>query len=68
MVLTEGGPNNATNVMFLYVYRMFFPISASTDSASQFGYGAALSVISSAILGVITLLYLRSTRKMDDIY
>ena len=68
MVLTEGGPNNATNVMFLYVYRMFFPISATTDSASQFGYGAALSVISSAIIGVITLLYLRTTRKMDDIY
>ncbi|HNW86936.1 MAG TPA: sugar ABC transporter permease [Candidatus Limiplasma sp.] len=68
MVLTEGGPNNATNVMFLYVYRMFFPISATTDSASQFGYGAALSVISSAIVGVITLLYLRTTRKMDDIY
>lgn len=66
MVLTEGGPNGATDVMFLYVYRMFFPVSASSASASQFGYGAALSVISSAILGLVTLLYLRGTRRMDD--
>lgn len=68
MVLTEGGPNGATDVMFLYVYRMFFPVSASTASTAQFGYGAALSVISAVIIGVVTSLYLRFTRKLDDVY
>ena len=68
MVLTEGGPNGATEVMFLYVYRMFFPVTASTYSNMQFGYGAALSVVCAGIVGLITCLYLRLTRKLDDIY
>ena len=68
MVLTEGGPNGASDVMFLYVYRMFFPISATTASTSQFGYGAALSVVCASLIGTVTMLYLRLTRKVDDIF
>jgi len=68
MVLTEGGPNGASDVMFLYVYRMFFPISATTASTSQFGYGAALSVVCASLIGAVTILYLRATRKVDDMF
>lgn len=68
MVLTEGGPNGASEVMFLYTYRMFFPISTSTQSVSQFGYGAALSLISAVIIGAVTCLYLALTRRLDEIY
>ena len=68
MVLTEGGPNGASDVMFLYVYRMFFPISATVASTSQFGYGAALSVVCASLIGAVTILYLRVTRKVDDIF
>jgi ABC-type sugar transport system permease subunit len=68
MVLTEGGPNNATMVMSLYGYRYFFPVSASESVASQYGYGAAVSVISAMIAGCVTVLYLKASKKLDDIY
>lgn len=68
MVLTEGGPNNATMVMSLYAYQYFFPVSASSSVIPQYGYGAAVSVVSAAIAGVITVIYLRLSRKLDEIY
>lgn len=68
MVLTEGGPNNATMVMSLYGYRFFFPVSASQAVTPQYGYGAAISVVSACIAGVVTVLYLKLSKKLDDIY
>ncbi len=68
MVLTEGGPNNSTMVMSLYGYRYFFPISAAEATVPQYGYGAAVSVISALIAGVATMIYLRVSKKLDDIY
>lgn len=68
MVLTEGGPNNATMVASLYSYRYFFPISATEQTVPQYGYGAATSVVTAAIAGVITVIYLRLSKKLDDIY
>lgn len=68
MVLTEGGPNNSTMVMSLYGYRYFFPVSAAEATIPQYGYGAAVSVISAVIAGVITVLYLKVSKKLDDIY
>lgn len=68
MVLTEGGPNNSTMVMSLYGYRYFFPISAAEATVPQYGYGAAVSVISALIAGAVTMIYLRISKKLDDIY
>ena len=68
MVLTEGGPNNSTMVMSLYGYKYFFPISASESVVPQYGYGAAVSVVSAVIAGAVTLLYLKASKKLDDIY
>ena len=68
MVLTEGGPCNATMVMFLYAYQFFFPITQSAAVATQFGYGAAVSVVSAAIVGIVTIIYLRLSRKLDELY
>lgn len=68
MVLTEGGPNNATMVMSLYGYRYFFPISAAETAVPQYGYGAAVSVISAVIAGAVTLVYLQISKKLDSIY
>lgn len=68
MVLTEGGPNNATMVMSLYGYRYFFPISAAEATVPQYGYGAAVSVISAVIAGAVTLGYLKISKKLDSIY
>lgn len=68
MVLTEGGPNNATMVMSLYGYRYFFPISAAESTVPQYGYGAAVSVISAVITGIVTVAYLKISKKLEDIY
>ena len=68
MVLTEGGPNNATMVSSLYSYRYFFPISAAEQIVPQYGYGAALSVVTACIAGFVTIVYLKLSKKLDDIY
>ena len=68
LVLTEGGPYNASMVMTLYAYRFFFPVSAANTVIPQFGYGAALSFVSALIAGLVTIVFLRFSKKMSDIY
>lgn len=67
MVLTEGGPMNATNVMFLYIYQLFFPISAGSTVIQEFGYGAAVSLVAACIVGIFTGIYLILGKKLDAI-
>ena len=67
MVLTEGGPMGRTNVMFLYIYQLFFPISAGSTVTQEFGYGAAVSLVAACIVGMFTGLYLIIARKLDQI-
>ncbi|MDF2485148.1 MAG: binding-protein-dependent transport system inner rane component [Herbinix sp.] len=68
MVLTEGGPNYSTMVMSLYGYSYFFPISASSITLPQYGYGAAVSAVSAMIAGIVTVVYLRVSKRLDDVY
>lgn len=65
MVLTGGGPNNRTQVMFLYIYQLCF---GSKATSLQIGYGAVLSIVSALIVGVVTLIYLKVSKKLDDVY
>lgn len=67
MVLTEGGPMGKTNVMFLYIYQLFFPISAGSAVPQEFGYGAAVSLVAACIVGLVTGLYLLIANKLDKI-
>jgi multiple sugar transport system permease protein len=53
-VLTQGGPNNATLTMVLYIYRLGFQLF-------HFGYASALAWILFAIILVFTLLVVRSS-------
>lgn len=68
MVLTEGGPLGKTQVVFLYMYQLFFPISTSSAIQPEIGYGAAASVVTGAILGLVTLAYLYISKKLENIY
>jgi ABC-type sugar transport system permease subunit len=68
MVLTEGGPAGTTDVMYLYLYRFFFPVSSNGVVSPSYGYGAAVAVVCSLIMGVITIVYLRLTKRLDDLY
>jgi raffinose/stachyose/melibiose transport system permease protein len=68
MVLTEGGPFGTTNVMFLYVYRLLFPVSTGSVVEQQIGYGSAVGFASAAIVGAITLIYFYMSRRLNRIY
>jgi raffinose/stachyose/melibiose transport system permease protein len=68
MVLTEGGPFGKTNVMFLYVYRLLFPVSTGSVVEQQIGYGSAVGFASAVIVGAITLLYFYLSRRLNNIY
>ncbi len=66
LVLTKGGPGNRSMVMFLYIYNLIFG-SSSASSQPQIGYGALLSVVAAIIVGIVTVIYMRISRKLDDV-
>ncbi|WP_320128329.1 sugar ABC transporter permease [uncultured Sphaerochaeta sp.] len=66
MVLSGGGPGNRSMVMFLYIYNLIFG-SAYNVTQPQIGYGALLSCASAIIVGGVTLLYLKLSKKLDDV-
>jgi ABC-type sugar transport system permease subunit len=68
MVLTEGGPYGKTEVMYLYLYKLFFPVSSGGSSIQQFGYGSAVGFATAVIVGLITLIYFYVSKKLNDIY
>lgn len=65
LVLTQGGPNNRTQVMFLYIYQLIFGTSAGAPP--QIGYGTVLSIVAALIIGIITAIYLFLARKLDEV-
>lgn len=66
LVLTNGQPGGTTEVVMTYTFKYFFSYGAS-DSISQYGYSSALAVITAIIIGLITVLYFRVTKKAADI-
>ena len=68
MVLTGGGPVGRTNVMFLYLFSLYFPSSDMAGFTPQFGYGAAVSVVAATLIGIVTVIFLKISKKLDEIY
>lgn len=69
LVLTAGGPNNKTEVLYLYIYRLMFPMGdAGGNIALQYGYGATVAFMTAILVGAITFIYLRWSRKMNQVY
>lgn len=66
LTLTNGKPSGKTEVMMTYIYKKFFGDGGA--SGLDFGYGAALTVVTAVILGIVTLIYLRATKKSSDVY
>ena len=65
MVLTGGGPNNRSQVMFLYIYQLIFGSTSSFNI--QIGYATVLSIIAAVIIGAVTVIYNKFAKKLDDI-
>lgn len=68
MVLTEGGPIGKTEVMYLYLYKLLFPVSTGSTVEQQIGYGSAVAFATALIVGAITLAYFVLSRKMNKVY
>jgi multiple sugar transport system permease protein len=52
LILTQGGPGNATQVLSLYAFRVAY-------TKLDFGYAAALSTVMMLLLLVFTIIYIR---------
>jgi raffinose/stachyose/melibiose transport system permease protein len=68
LVLTAGQPGGQSEVMMTYMFKHFFLIGEGAFGSPQIGYAASMGVITSIILGIITVVYLRMTRRMRTIY
>lgn len=66
MVLTDGGPAGKTTVMYMYVFKLLFPVT--TGDAQDIGYGSAVAFFLALLVGAITGLYLYVSRKLNNIY
>ncbi|NOU65563.1 ABC transporter permease subunit [Paenibacillus sp. LMG 31461] len=66
MVMTEGGPFGKTDVMYLYVYKLFFPVSATSPTVQQIGYGSAAGFVTALIVGLITIAYFRMSKRLNQ--
>jgi len=64
LVMTNGAPNGKTEVMMSYIYKLFF----TTNTSSDYGYAAALMLITAVILAIVTVIYLKATAKSSEIY
>ena len=65
MVLTGGGPAGTTEVMYLYLFKLLFPISAGGPGAQDIGYGSAVGFTISVIVGLITACYFLLSKKLN---
>ncbi|TBL81960.1 carbohydrate ABC transporter permease [Paenibacillus thalictri] len=65
MLITEGGPAGRTEVMYLYVYKLFFPVSTGSAVNQQIGYGSAVGFTSALIVGIVTLIYFHISRRLN---
>ena len=66
LVLTNGAPGGTTEVVMTYIFKYFFQYGDSQTRA-QFGYASALAVITAIILAIVTMIYLRISKKMKEI-
>lgn len=67
LVLTNGAPGGSTEVVMTYIFKYFFSYGDNAARDVQFGYASAMAVITALILGVVTVIYLRISRKMQEV-
>ncbi len=63
IVMTNGGPNNRSHVMFSYIYNLIF----SSSTTPQIGYATVLSIMAALIIGSVTAIYMHFAKRLDDV-
>ena len=64
--LTRGRPGTDTSMMMTYIYGLF--MGEAGVGKGNWGYAAACTVATAIILGLVTVLYLKLTKRSSEIY
>lgn len=59
LVMTSGGPNDATQIMTYYIYKQAFTFN-------KFGYGSAAAILLGLFMIIFTVIYNKSVGKEDE--
>ena len=66
LVMTNGAPAGTTFTVGAYLVNKFVPGFA--EGVVNIGYGCALSLVTSAIYSIIAVIYMKSTKKLKNLY
>jgi len=67
LVMTNGQPGGTTEVAMTHILKMFFNFGA-VGMRRQLGYGSALAIIMGVILAIMTITYLKMSKRMKNVY
>ena len=67
LVMTNGQPGGTTDVAMTHILKLFFNFNPG-GSRRQYGYGSALAIIMGVILAIMTIIYLKNSKRMKNIY
>ena len=67
LVLTNGAPGGSTEVVMTYIFKYFFSYGESAAMEVQFGYASSMAVVTAVILGIVTLIYLKVSKNMQEV-
>ena len=62
---TNGAPGGKTEVIMTYVFKYFFGYSGRSV---EIGYASAMSVVTGLFLACVSFIYMKVTRRMNDVY
>nr|WP_319474181.1 sugar ABC transporter permease [uncultured Sphaerochaeta sp.] len=69
LVMTNGQPGGGTEVVMTYIFKYFFSYGdTDAGTVSQFGYASSLAVLTAIFLSILTIGYLKMSKKMKSIY
>lgn len=66
LVLTNGNPAGQTEVAMTYIFKYFFKYGEGS-TIPQIGYASALGMVMAVILAIVSGIYLKLTKNMNDV-
>lgn len=66
LVTTNGAPGGTTFTVMSYIVNQFVPGFASSDV--NFGYGCAMSLVTSALMCAFAVAYMKLSKRMEETY
>ena len=66
LVMTGGGPGGTTHTVMSYIVGKFVP--GFSGGGVNIGYGCAVSFVTSILMAIIAIIYMRLSKKMADLY